>query len=154
MTVIRRDGEVAVMLRSANGEVAQDVQRRAYAVQKRMKRLAPVWTGALRDGIHVQSSVGPNGPVSHVISEAPHTLVAELGRGPVSAGGLVSPSQRRTRVARQLARGRLTWASDRTDGASLVLTIRLRGGGTLLRPRAREAEGKRFMLRSVDAALD
>lgn len=152
-TFIWRDGEVATLLRSANGEVGKDVQRRAYAVQKRMKRLAPVWSGALRNGIRVESTrESPIGPFSRVVSDAPHTLVAVFGRGEVIASGLRGGGRQRTKIS--LAKSTLTWGSE-SAGRPLALTIRLSpGGGFYFASKAGPAAGSNFMDASIDAALD
>jgi acylphosphatase len=75
------DGQVAVLLRSKEGEVAKDVQRRAYAVQKRAKRQAPYRYGTLRRGIRVKSvRESPIGPYSTIVSTAKHTWYVIAGR--------------------------------------------------------------------------
>jgi hypothetical protein len=154
-TLIWDDGAIGIMLRGQDGEVAKDVQRRAYAVQKRMKRLAPRGlTGELQRGIHVESAPDTgDGPASRIVSLAPHTIVNEVGRGPVVASGLLSPSARPVRKPGPRASGRLQWGSDRSSGAPTVLTIKT-AGGVFLRPMAGEARGSRFMENSIDAALD
>ncbi len=156
-TWIWNDGEVATMLMSAQGEVGKDVQRRAYAVQKRMKRLAPVWSGELQRGIRVESvRESPIGPYSRVVSDAPHTLVAELGRGPVIASGAIGGG--RKRKGKSKAKKKLTWGSDRglaSGERPIALKIRLTPGGAFyFATRAGPAGGARFMEGSVDAALD
>lgn len=155
-TLIWDDGEIGIMLRGTNGEVAQDIQRRAYAVQKRMKRLAPVWSGELQRGIHVESVRStPDGPASRIISDAPHTIVAEVGRGPVVASGLLSPSARPTRGSLSLSKSKLTWGSDRSGGNPTALKIRLSpGGGFRYATKAGPAAGSHFMENSIDAAID
>ena len=93
---------VAVILRSKDGEVAKDVQRRAYAVQKRAKRQAPYRYGTLRRGIKVNSvRESPIGPYSTIVSSAKHTWYVIAGRPEVS------PDERLTRKgeARQVERG-------------------------------------------------
>ena len=155
--VIFNDGEVGAMLRGSQGEVAQDVQRRAYAVQKRMKRLAPVWSGQLQRGIRVESArSAPDGPAARVVSDAPHTLVAELGRGPVVASGARGGGRRaRGRLPLSSSKSQLRWGSDRTGGRPMALTVRLSpGGGFYYAERVGPAAGSRFMENSIDAALD
>lgn len=156
LVAIFNDGEIGIMLRGANGEVGQDVQRRAYAVQKRMKRLAPVWSGELRRGIRVESVRStPDGPASRIISDAPHTIVAEVGRRRVTASGAMSPSARPTRSSMSLSKSKLTWGSDRTNGNPTALKIRLSpGGGFYFATSAGPAAGSRFMEGSIEAALD
>lgn len=156
-TVIFNDGEIGIMLRSSQGEVGQDVRRRAYAVQKRMKRLAPKWSGELERGIRVESvRETPNGPASRVISDAPHTLVAEVGRGPVIASGAVSTSALRSRSSLQLSGSQLRWGSDRSGGGRpQALTVRLSPHGDgYFAVRVGPAAGSRFMEGSIDAAID
>jgi len=78
-------GAVGVLLRSKDGEVGKDVQRRAYAVQKRAKRQAPYRYGTLRRGIRVESvRESPIGPYSTVTSNAKHTWYVIAGRPEVS----------------------------------------------------------------------
>lgn len=173
-TFIWDDGQVGILLRSTKGEVGEDVRRRAYAIQKRMKRLAPVWTGKLRDGIHVESlRETPDGPASRIRSDAPHTLVNELGRGPVHASGmrgtistarghggkLSLQSASRSGVIASRSKGSL---SGRGGRGKMNLAIPLRPGAmppfgkgwgyyvTQVGP----AKGSRFMENSVDAAVD
>jgi len=159
--------DVRILLYSSRGEVGKDVQRRAYAVQKRMKRLAPVWSGQMRDKIYVKSTRETSeGPIAEVISPATQTLVAEFGRREVKASGLYnSPKNLRKRVTiGPKARGRLRWGRE-NSASPKVLSIRVGwtpgrskslvgGSGVVYRPRARAAKGTHFMERSVDAALD
>ena len=146
------DGEIGVMLRSQSGDVAGDVRRRVYAVQKRMKRLAPVWSGALRSGIRAESiESSPTGPVGRVVSDAEHTIVAEVGRRAVVASGLQSPSQRPQKFSMELSKSKLRWG----NGTAQALTIRLAPGGIyFFSATAGPADGARFMERSIDAAVD
>ena len=153
------DGEVITLLKSAQGEVGQDVQRRAYAVQKRMKRLAPVWSGELRRGIRVQSVRTSNiGPYSKVVSDAPHTLVAEFGRREVYASGSGSSEANRQRTGPSKAKTKLTWAQDRglkPGKKPKALKIRLTPGGAFYyAEKAGRAAGSKFMEGSIDAAID
>jgi hypothetical protein len=125
-----RDGEVTTLLRSKDGEVGQDVQRRAYAVQKRMKRAAGYRSGALRRGIHVESvRESPIGPYSSIVSTAPHTMVHELGRGPVQP---LIPIRGEYALKFQYKRGQKS----------------------MIRFEVKAAKGTHFMENSVDAALD
>jgi hypothetical protein len=118
------------ILRSANGEVAQDVQRRAYAVQKRMKRAAGYRTGVLRRGIKVESvRESPDGPKSAVISTAEHTMVHERGRGAVRP---IVPNR----------------------GEYALRFQPKRGSRFIFRFEVGPAKGTKFMENSVDAALD
>lgn len=155
-TLIWDDGAIGIMLRGTNGEVGQDIQRRAYAVQKRMKRLAGKWSGELIRGIHVESIVNaPDGPASRIVSDAPHTIVHEVGRGRVTASGLTSPSQRPTRSSRQASKSSLRWGSDPGSTLPTALTIRLTpGGGFYFATSAGPAAGSKFMENSIDAALE
>ena len=153
-TFIWNDGAVATLLRSADGEVGRDVQRRAYAVQKRMKRNAAVWTGTLRRMIRVESTrSSPIGPFSRVVSDAPHTLVNELGRGAVIPSGLRGGGRERTGGSK--ARSTLRWGSDRSGRRAVALRIETSPGGTyFLVSSAGPAEGSNFMRDSIDAAID
>jgi len=159
MVAIFDDGEIGIMLRAADGEVGQDVQRRAYAVQKRMKRIAPVFNGDLRDGITVESArQAPDGPASRVISNAPHTLVNELGRGAVMASGLNGYTPTRRQHTRKYGSGaaQSTKSLGNASGRALALEWRETPGGPLIysaktgpvRP------GSKFMERSIEAAID
>lgn len=151
---IFNNGDVAILLRAANGEVGKDVQRRAYAVQKRMKRLAPVHRGELRDGIRVESHRESNqGPISKIVSDAPHTLVAELGRREVRASGAPGGGVRTRGKLTAIAKGRLVWGSDSSASPGL-LTFEGKDGGLISKERVGPARGAKFMERSVDAALD
>ncbi|GEM_PF-3268270 len=153
-TVIFNDGAVGIMLRSANGDVGRDVQRRSYAVQKRMKRLAPVKSGKLRNGIRVESvRESPEGPASRVISDAPHTLVNEFGRGPVNAPG--RSGSMRVRPGQPQVAGGLRWSSDpSTSGRSGWLRFENKSGNLVFVRGVARAEGSDFMKNSIDAALD
>lgn len=75
------NGGAEVLLRSQQGEVAKDVQRRAHAVAKRMKRKAGYRYGTLRKGIRSESiQRAEKGPLAYVVSTAEHTMVHERGR--------------------------------------------------------------------------
>lgn len=130
-----RDGEVSTLLRSKDGEVGKDVQRRAYAVQKRMKRAAGYRTGVLRRGIRVESvRESPIGPYSSIVSSAQHTMVHELGRKEVTRG-----------------LDQTVYAGETRDALRFQPK---RGAKFIFRNRARAVKGTHFMERSVDAALD
>jgi hypothetical protein len=125
-----RDGEVTTLLRAKDGEVGKDVQRRAYAVEKRMKRAAGYRSGALRRGIRVESTrESPIGPYSSVISTAPHTMVHELGRGVVQP--LIA-----------------------IRGEYALKFQPKRGMKSIFRFQVAAVKGTHFMENSVDAALD
>ena len=119
------------MLRGADGEVAKDVQRRAYAVQKRMKRLAPKRSGALRRGIHVKSNPGSDteAPSAAIISMAQHTMAVEYGRKGLKP---VIPIQ----------------------GEYALKFQPKRGAKSIFRFEVGPTTATHFMERSVDAALD
>jgi len=153
-TIIFDDGQIGIMLRSARGEVGKDVQRRAYAVQKRMKRLVKVVTGELRNGIRVESvRESPQGPASRVVSDAPHTLVNELGRGPVHATGRASATKIRSNQTQTT--GGLRWGSDPSTGSrSGWLRFANRSGNIVFFRDVPGAEGSGFMEKSIDAAID
>jgi len=138
------NNQAVTLLRSKDGEVAQDVQRRAYAVQKRMKRSAPKRRGTLRRGIRVESvRESPIGPYSTVISTAPHTNLAELGRGPVEAWGA------------GLGAGTEITIDNETVRLASVLRFQYRLGERFsYAPRVKGYKGSHFMENSVDAALD
>lgn len=147
---------VAVMLYGANGEVGEDIRRRAYAVQKRMKRLAPVDTGQLRNSIKVESvRESSKGPVSKVYADVPHAIVAEVGRRPVKAGGTYNnPSNRpRRATGSAVASGRLVWGRDSSVIAAR-LAFRNKAGDMIFPESVAKAKGARYMQRSIDAALD
>jgi Bacteriophage HK97-gp10, putative tail-component len=147
---------IAVLLYGANGEVGEDIRRRAYAVQKRMKRLAPVDTGQLRDSITVQSTrESSKGPISRVYADVPHAIVAEVGRRPVRAGGTYNNlNNRPTRVtASRKASGNLVWGRD-TEVISKRLAFHNKKGDLVFPESVAEAKGARYMERSIDAALD
>lgn len=123
-----------LILESKDGDVARDVQRRAYAVQKRMKRRAGYRYGTLRRGIRVESvRESPTGPKAAVISTAQHTMVHERGRKAIVRG----PGP-----------GVGTYAQD-----SLKFQP-VRGARSIFRFRVDAAKGTKFMESSVDAALD
>lgn len=135
-----RWGQGAVtILYSADGDVGKDVQRRAYAVQKRMKRNAGFNTGVLRRGITVESvrETPGGGPKAAVISSAPHTMVHELGRGPVRVSAGRMPKKIRAGESRPALRFQPK-----------------RGMRSIYRFEVKAAAGTHFMERSVDAALD
>lgn len=121
---------VTTLLRSKDGEVAKDVQRRAYAVQKRMKRLAPVRSGSLRRGIKVESVRESSiGPYSKVISTKQHTMAVEYGRKALQP---VMPQRGEYAMKFQYRRGE----------------------ESIYRFEVAATEGTHFMERSVDGALD
>lgn len=146
------------MLYGTQGEVAADIRRRAYAVQKRMKRLAPVDTGQLRDSIKVQSVQETSvGPLSKVYADVPHAIVAEVGRRPVKAGGTYNNLNNRPQRATggAVASGRLVWGRD-TSVISNYLYFYGKGKteGILIRKESvAKAKGARYMEKSIDAAL-
>ena len=147
---------VAVMLYGAQGEVGQDIRRRAYAVQKRMKRLAPVNTGQLRDSIRVESvRESSKGPVSKVYADVPHAIVAEVGRRPVKAAGTYNNLNNRPRRATgsAVASGKLKWGRD-GSGTAKTLAFANKSGDIIFPESVAKAKGARYMERSIDAALD
>ncbi len=77
---------VAALLRG--DEVARDVARRTWAVERSAKALAPVLTGALRDGI--TSDV--DGTVGRVYSTVEYTLPVEYGGENGAAQPFLRPS--------------------------------------------------------------
>ena len=119
---------VTTLLRAKDGEVGRDVQRRAYAVQKRMKRAAPRRRGTLRRGIVVESVRESDiGPYSKVVSTAEHTMVQEYGRKALT--------------------------SKFGPGYTMKFQPFL-GMKSIFRYEVGPAKGTHFMERSVDAALD
>lgn len=144
------------MLYGTQGEVAADIRRRAYAVQKRMKRLAPVDTGQLRNSIKVQSVQESSvGPLSKVYADVPHAIVAEVGRRAVKAGGTYNNLDNRPKrvTASRVASGNLVWGRD-TKVISKRLAFRNKKGDLIFPERVAEAKGAHYMERSIDAALD
>lgn len=124
-----------ILLTSTDGEVAKDVQRRAYAVQKRMKRLAGYRYGTLRRGIRVESSQYREGlHISRVTSSAPHTIVHEFGRKEVTRGV-----------------GQVVYSGEYRDSLKFQA---YRGQRKIFRNKARAVKATNFMQRSIDAALD
>lgn len=145
------------MLYGVNGEVGEDIRRRAYAVQKRMKRLAPVDTGQLRSSIKVESvRESSKGPVSKVYADVPHAIVAEVGRRPVKAAGTYYNLDNRPRRATgsAVASGKLKWGR---DGSGRPKTLAFTNkSGDLVFPESVPGTkpGARYMENSIDAALD
>jgi hypothetical protein len=78
------EGAVRLLISSPSGEVSQDIQRRARAVQKRAQYAAPMRTGQLRHSIHVNTRYPPEGAESEVYADAPHASVIEFGRKKVT----------------------------------------------------------------------
>lgn len=140
---------VSVLLKSKDGEVAKDVQRRAYAVQKRAKRRAPYRYGTLRRGIKVESvRESPIGPYSTVSSNAKHTWYVIAGRPEVSA------DERYTRKAEaRFAKGKK--AANTHDLLPALRFQPKRGARFIFRygPVA-AVKPNNFMEDSIDAALD
>jgi hypothetical protein len=154
VTLFWKVDQIAVMLRSKDGEVAKDVQRRAYAVQKRAKRQAPYRYGTLRRGIRVESTrESPTGPYSTVVSTARHTLYVVFGRPEVR------PDERMTRKAdvRQTsvtAKGRKFTARESELRPALKFQA-YRGQRKIFRyGPVRAVKPNNFMQDSIDAALD
>lgn len=146
---------VAIMLYGTNGEVAQDIQRRAYAVQKRMKRLAPVKTGELRDSIRVTSlQETARGPMSKVYSDVPHAIVAEVGRRSVKASGTYRDPNNRPRRATgsAIASAKLYWGRD-GPGTAKTLVFENKQGDLVFPESVPAAKGSGYMSKSIDAAL-
>lgn len=129
------NGGAVTIFRAQNGDVARDVQRRAYAVQKRMKRAAPYRYGTLRRGIRVESvRETPYGPASAVLSTAPHTMAVERGRKEIEYGPGPHPG---------------------TKLADALQFLPKRGSREkIFRNKVAEVEPSKFMENSVDAALD
>ena len=130
---------VTTLLRSKDGEVAKDVQRRAYAVQKRMKRAAGYRYGTLRRGIHVESvRESPDGPYSKVVSTAQHTMVHEYGR---------------KEIVPNSSRAQSVYLEGEYPPA-LRFFYRRGERKPTFRRKVRAVKGTHFMENSVDAALD
>lgn len=142
---------VAVILRSKDGEVGKDVQRRAYAVQKRAKRQAPKRYGTLRRGIRVQSvRESPIGPYSTIVSSAAHTWYVIRGRPEVS------PDERMTRNAdkRQVKEG-VKFRATEADYRPALQFVPYRGSGTIFHyGPVRAVKPNNFLEDSIEAALD
>lgn len=147
----RWEEAATVLLRSRDGEVAKDVQRRAYAVQKRAKRQAPYRYGTLRRGIKVESvRESPIGPYSTVTSNAKHTWYVIAGRPEVW------PDERITRKAetRQAKQGVKFRAREEDLRPALRFQPR-RGMKFIFRyGPVRAVAPNNFMEDSIDAALD
>lgn len=78
--IIWNEGQIRILLDTQEGEVGQDIARRARAVQKRAQRRAPMRTGRLRSSISVSNGVGSDGPESTITASAPYALMVEFGR--------------------------------------------------------------------------
>ena len=78
------EGVVHTLLAGPTGEVSQDIQRRARAVQKRAQYAAPMRTGELRHSIHVNTRYPPEGAEAEVYADAEHASVIEFGRGVIT----------------------------------------------------------------------
>ena len=146
-----RNETVSAILRSKDGEVAKDVQRRAYAVQKRAKRQAPHRYGTLRRGIKVESvRESPIGPYSTVVSTAKHTLYVIFGRPEVR------PDMRLTRrgEARQIERG-AKFVARESELRPALKFVPKRGSSAIFRygPVA-AVKPNNFLEDSIDAAAD
>lgn len=132
----RWESAVTVLLRGKNGEVAQDVQRRAYAVQKRAKRAAPYRYGTLRRGIKVESvRESPIGPYSTVTSTAKHTWYVIAGRPEVTRG-----------------LDQVVYSGEYRD--SLKFFPKRGSREPIFRNKVKAVKPNQFMENSIDAALD
>lgn len=74
------EGTIRILLSGPSGEVSDDIQRRARAVQRRAQSKAPFHTGELRSSIHVNTRYPSEGAVADITAEAPHSLMVEFGR--------------------------------------------------------------------------
>jgi hypothetical protein len=81
------DNQIRIMLVGPDGEVSQEVQRRARAVQRRAQTRAPFRTGELRGSIHVNTVYPSDGAVADITAEAPHALAVEFGRRRIDVRG-------------------------------------------------------------------
>ena len=75
------------MLSGPGGMVAEDIQRRARAVQKRAQYRAPFRTGRLRYSISVNTRYPSEGAIAEVTADAPYALMVEFGRRAIDLTG-------------------------------------------------------------------
>jgi len=71
---------IKIMLSGETGETAEEVRRRARAVQKRAQYKAPFRTGRLRYSISVNTMSVAEGYVAEITADAPYALMVEFGR--------------------------------------------------------------------------
>jgi hypothetical protein len=79
--------QIRILLSGPEGEVSQEVQRRARAVQKRAQYKAPFRTGTLRHSISVNTRYPPEGAVAEIVAEAPYAGFVEFGRKRIDLTG-------------------------------------------------------------------
>lgn len=77
-------GQIRILLNGESGETANDIRRRARAVQKRAQRRVRserYRTGRLYHSIGVSTRYPSDpGPVASITADAPHALMVEFGR--------------------------------------------------------------------------
>jgi hypothetical protein len=81
------ESQIRILLSGPTGEVSQEIQRRARAVQRRAQSAAPSRTGALRASIHINTRYPSEGAVAEIIADAPHALYVEFGRRAIDMTG-------------------------------------------------------------------
>ena len=79
------EGQIRIMLSGPEGEVSQEIQRRARAVQKRAQYAAPFRTGTLKHSISVNTRYPSEGAAADITAEAPYAAIIEFGRREVRA---------------------------------------------------------------------
>lgn len=111
------------MLEARDGEVAQDVTKRARAVLRRLQTSGPNLSGTLRRSWHLSSvETSSSGPRQFVETDVPYVWPVESGRR------AVAPTERR--ALRLFA-----------------------GGSMLFRMSAKATQATRFVEAAVDAAV-
>lgn len=81
------EGKIRILLTGPEGDVSDEIQRRARAVQRRAQYKAPFRTGELRHSIHVDTRYPSEGAVADITADAPHALYVEFGRRKIDLTG-------------------------------------------------------------------
>lgn len=81
------ESAIRILLHGESGDTAEEVRRRARAVQKRAQHKAPFRTGRLRYSISVNTMTVMDGYVAEVTADAPYSLMVEFGRKAIDLKG-------------------------------------------------------------------
>lgn len=113
---INRD-ELRVLLGSPQGDVYQDLWRRANRVLNRARQLVPVDQGTLRASLHVEPRRTGSLPTMAIGSNLPYALWVHEGTGVYAGGGRITAR----------SGGLLRWPAKNNSGSG---RRRYKGGAT------------------------
>lgn len=85
--VVWDNNAIRLMLSGETGDTAEEIRRRARAVQKRAQYKAPFRTGRLRYSISVNTVSAQDGYTAEVTADAPYAAMVEYGRKRIDLTG-------------------------------------------------------------------